>query len=851
MNKIDQLDVREMLQNMLNREPVNAAVRNIIFWYDSDREFEIFINDFSFDNTKVVSLNGHNSFKVKYMIEIEDPESNFLVYAPFERPADRENWLLDIEKYAEDFSTDRAAYELRRMGLVEEELKPVIKKNLKFFDNEKRVAKLQSYAISRYTPLNFEIAIISALAKLKAPDLDELVRLLMDDWTNDKDTLVREIDKYGDINVLYDIIKQKFGYYEEGFSMDILSGMMMYTAFSFDFKGNLPDSLNRFKSRKLSEIVVFMGDLANNLTYRPLLAKMSKKYEHIFRVEEFLEPEETETLLKCDTFKIIDSTIIGRIVKGIQNGSEIYDQYIEYAKTRRSSVWYKDFEDEFNCLIHGLSFLKLWSEWQVQSKIEQSDAFFKAYAKDLYKIDFRYRKFNHYYDKIRNKDLLGSFNERIENTYVNSYLDYMAMGWSKATEQNDQVYLTGIEINKQWDFYHHFVSEYVESGDRVFVIISDAMRYEIAAELVNELIKERRSEVVFEAVEGILPSSTSYGMSVLLPHKEINQKEDKTLEIDGISTAGKINREKILKKVEEESVAINFEDMKHFKKENYKDAFTGKKLIYIYHNTIDLTGHISTPFDAAETAIYEIKNLVRNLVNNVSATKIIITADHGFIYQRSKLKEFDKLQKIKTEDILESDRRYLVAKDRDVEEGFLKRPFNKRIKTKDKLCIMVPKGAIRMKTQGSDGNFVHGGLMPQEIVIPVITYFDKRSDDYRPKKVEVQLTSTTRKLTNRISYLEFFQTESIGDKKLPLNLNLYLIDDSGQRISNEVMIIADRTSSVPNDRRFKEKFVLKDLKYLKEHKYYLVFEDDEETMNPIMKRIEFSVDLAISNDFGF
>lgn len=61
-------------------------------------------------------------------------------------------------------------------------------------------------------------------------------------------------------------------------------------------------------------------------------------------------------------------------------------------------------------------------------------------------------------------------------------------------------------------------------------------------------------------------------------------------------------------------------------------------------------------------------------------------------------------------------------------------PFNEAITTLEELKVIVPKGSIRFKTQGNDGNFVHGGATLQEMTVPVIEYFDKRSDDFKAKK---------------------------------------------------------------------------------------------------------------------
>ena len=118
----NQMNIKEILEEMLSRDPENGNVRNIIFWYDGDQEFVNDIEGLDFENTKVIVLSDSNAFRVKYDIEVADLSSHFLVYAPFEKPLDRENWLLDIQKYSEEFSTDRSIYEMRRLGITDDTL---------------------------------------------------------------------------------------------------------------------------------------------------------------------------------------------------------------------------------------------------------------------------------------------------------------------------------------------------------------------------------------------------------------------------------------------------------------------------------------------------------------------------------------------------------------------------------------------------------------------------------------------------------------------------------------------------------------------------------------------------------
>ncbi|MCD5414446.1 MAG: BREX-1 system phosphatase PglZ type A [Clostridiales bacterium] len=846
-----QMNIKEILKAKLCKESASGKKRNIIFWYDADKEFENEIENLVFDNTKVVTLADNNAFALKYDIEVADLESNYLLYAPFGKPEDRENWLLDIQKYSEEFTTERAVYEMRRLGITDEALKPVIKSNMKFFANEKRVKKLESFGITEYDSKSLEIGIISVLAKLKVADFDELIKILLREDLEGRDNLIKNIVKYGNLDSFYSHIKQRFGCTDNVFKVDAFAAMLFFTAFSYEYEGKLPFDLDRLKSSKMSEVVVFVSEFIKDENYFEAAEKYSRKFEEILRIKKVLDEVSTENFVKCETFKIIDEIIIERMIKNIIDGNKDFDTHIHNAKVRRTSLWKNSFINEYRALINGLELLQKFDSLSGKFISESLNDFYTMYITEFSQIDYYYRKFYYHYDQIDNKDALSELNQVIENTYVTGYLDTLSIKWSSLIEEEGLSMLDSVLYKKQWDFYSDYVKKYSNNDERIFVIISDAMRYEVALELTSELLKERRAEISLSAMQGVIPSQTKFGMAALLPRTVMTYDEDQCIRIDGIKTSGIKNREKVLLQVNVNSLAIKYDDIKNMKNDEYKAAFAGKKLVYIYHDTIDRIGHAGTPFDAAEAAISEIKDTVRSLVNRMSAAKIIITADHGFIYQRSNLAEYDKMKKAKNDLVIETDRRYIISTETTDDMNLLNLPLSQSFQTVGSLQVIVPKRSIRFKTQGSDGNFVHGGATLQEMVVPVIEYFDKRSDVYKAKKVEVELTSITRKLTNRITHLEFFQTKSVSEKKLPLNVKIFLADSNGKRVSNEVMIIADSNSSVPENRTFKGKFVLRNLGYKKEDTYYLVFEDDEENINPIIKKIPFYIDLAIGDDFGF
>ncbi len=81
------------------------------------------------------------------------------------------------------------------------------------------------------------------------------------------------------------------------------------------------------------------------------------------------------------------------------------------------------------------------------------------------------------------------------------------------------------------------------------MIISDAMRYEVAAAMADQLQRETQSKVSISSMRSIFPSITKFGMSALLPHKELTvevRNDILTVLADGQSTASTY-RDKVLK----------------------------------------------------------------------------------------------------------------------------------------------------------------------------------------------------------------------------------------------------------------------------------------------------------------
>lgn len=850
---MDLTQVKRILEESFNKEPSEGRKRNIIFWYDGEGEFVDDIDELELDNAKILKLADNNAFYIKYLLEKKDTKSHYLVYSPSAKPNPRDNWLLDIVKYSMEFSTDKAVLIMRDLAVKDPSLRNIFKKYLKFFDNKERYRKFASYKLDDYTEEKVDIAVLSVLCRLPAPDFEQVVKKILIGETESENKYLEAIKTFGDINAFWKLVEKRYGYAFEEKSLLRLLVMLLVTHLSYSFEGDLPKTWKEYVSSKKADCIVLISNFMNHIADGKKYDVLADKADKLLNVKGHMSKWDLEQYINCDTLRAFEIEIINKLTSILLEDVGEFDKYRDIINKRRTSHWFEDYKNEYEALFYALQLLEM--EMKIGKTIKGQSAFelIESYTKEYSNMDQFYRKFYLYYDRIDNKEPLFLLAERVENTYTNWYLNELSVKWSAAVEEEliEDYPLAG--IHQQKDFYRDHVLPFVRNEERVFVIVSDALRYEAGEELISLINKEIRGIAEIDFMQGVVPSTTKFGMASLLPRKDIVANEKGEVIVDGINTQGTENRGKILKNYSKDALAIAFNDMVDMKRSDYKEMFEGRKLVYIYHNAIDEVGDKPLTerevFNAVEKAFEDLILLIRNLVNHISATNIIVTADHGFIYRRSPLTEVDKIGKhgIKA---VESGRRYALSDTEQELEEVLPISMNYLLGDETRLIAILPKGVIRYKVQGAGANYAHGGVSLQEIIVPVIKFKYVRKSEYRPTKVQVKLTNISRKITNRITYLEFFQTETVGDKKVPIRLKLYFVDENGERISNENIIIAESRSDNPKDRTYREKFTLKDISYDKTKKYYLVMEDEEEPVEKIYERIPFSIDLIISNDFG-
>lgn len=840
-------EIERDLKTLFMKELTNNRRRHVVFWYDANGEFIHDVEELKLDNVRIWTLTEHNLFATKYELETADPNSHFLIYTNMAKPNPREDWLFLQYKNGMEFTTDKVTMVMRELGVEDDQLRPVFHKYRTFFNNKVRTSKFQSYDMKYDTEEKIDLAVLATLTKSPFLSLDESVRALLKEEVNTENVLWEDINKFGDVTTFWQLMERHYGYSLEERTLSSLFMFFILTYMSEQLIDvELPNEWQPYISSRPMNVIVFMNQWMNHKTDRGAFRKLVDRYAETVHIDRFVQDWEIETIAQSDLFRQFDEKVITYLQDQLVNDVNQFAHYKDILTDRRRLHWYDQFQYEYEAIENARWLLQFVQEKDGYLLDQSAFDMFQAYTTDYYRADLFYRKFYIAYDRIERKENLFPLREKVENVYSNWFLQQLSLKWTNRLEKElvPAWFIDGIVQQQQ--FFDTYIKPVTSAGERVFVIISDALRYEVAKELMDELNKERKASTELQAMQGIVPSYTELGMATLLPHKTI-EYEDDTVYVDGIRAQGLPNRNIILKKHVEDSVAFTYQDVITKNRAELRELLKGEKLIYIYHNAIDARGdHAATEmgvFEATEEAIEDIHRLVNQLVNNVSASNILITSDHGFLYERDRIEERDKLPK-NVDAAMRVKRRYILSREPDEIEGALTLAVHTMLNQKTPLYVTIPNGTTRFSLQGSGANYVHGGSMPQEIVIPVITFKNDRSKSSKndSRFVDIKLTTPLRRVTNQVMYLEFFQMEKVENIRHPRTFSLYFSDEHGERVSNENLLIADRESSNPSERTFREKFVFKTKRYEREKTYYLVIED--EATNETYDKIPFTIDIS-------
>ncbi len=867
------MDVEQIIQDLNRRfaEPLPEFYkRRIIVWIDEDAEFADKLDKITVSGVKVIALTGNTNFYVKKLLAVDDPTSNYLVYRPFAYGSDEDNWLLDIELYGEEFRADLISMWMNEMGIPRTlELRSVVKTYRKFFNAQERRNKVSAQTVTFAKSAQLQLAIMAVLAGLKDAKPNKIIKtVLQNGLLKDSNPVYTEFVKYGIDEAFWRMVEQGTGYREdtrEDTDLARLAMQLLLTASARTMRQEFLSGLQRFISPAHQAYCYdFVSDWMHSEDAKDIY-KIADGVENELKLPQRFMKLQVADLVDTEVFPCINEVILMKLMGEIRDDIIDVDAITQTVDKRRTRVWYNDVKNYYEGILRVAMMHAFFKEHSDGFHTVEPAKVWEEYTTGYYIMDTWYREFHKSFSEILKNDhavLTDPFKrvaEKVENLYRNWFLGQLGNNWSTACADNLREYGRVLEVPQQTDFYSQQVAI---SGNKVYVIISDAMRFEVAVSLSTQLQRETQAKVVLKSMQGIFPTITKFGMAALLPHKNLSveMKSGRTERLvvlaDGHSTEAS-NRDKLLKAENPASVALKYKDIIGMKRVDRQALIKGMNVVYIYHDTIDESGHLeSSVFTTCDTAIDELKNLVRIISNEWGGANIIITSDHGFLYTYNPLSENDKVDKTTESDQdVEIGRRYAIMQKGAQPKYLLPVKF---LAGNTDYDAFTPRENIRIKMNGGGQNFVHGGISLQEMVVPVIEYHFLRnqSKEYRTntskydtKPVEINLLNVERKISNMIFSLNFYQKDAVGVNRETATYQLYFTDKLGRQISDIQKIIADKTSDKEQERTFRCSFNLKSLKYSNTETYYLVITDKD---NQQVERHEFQIDIPFSvDDFDF
>lgn len=855
----------------------------LVFWYDERRDFEETLASLDLGDVTVLRTNEVGALELKIKLEMEDTSGAYLLYAPHAEPAPEDDWLLDVRLYSRTFYADSASLVLGELGLSQLSLREHLAARQLFLRSQDRLARLKRWVRPEDGVDELELKMLAVLVRADQPEENNVLIKLLGEYCQDGECDLTntprawaEIERYELAPFFWRMMRSNFGYESSEPKLGDLLIRLLVTDFAQDAEGaTLPAALRGFmlpnKSLALNASVL-LSQWRKNIAHYPHYDTLSRTIEREMNLDDHLAQMDVTALHHAETFESVErriSSVLRDRLVGAPHEPRA-DELREIVRLRLNQHWTRGEDNPHRLVYRALQtaadLLELRRKYDAGFSYESAEAMFAAYTNELYRFDQLYRSFHEAADQVElhGWDNLRSLSGIVEKCYSNWYLDQLAVAWGAfvgggAGEKSNLLtrwQLAGVK--NQQDFYRAQVKSLLDAApqSKVFVIISDALRYEAAEELARAVNDKDRLKATIEAQLGVLPSYTALGMAALLPHETLDYKTTGAtpdVTADNLSTAGIEKRAEILARVD--GTAIHYDDLISLNKEQGREFVKLHRVIYIYHNQIDAIGDKQATegktFDAVRTAIDELGSLVKRIVNNFNGSQIIITADHGFLYQEAALTAVDRSELgDKPAGSIIAKKRYLIGAQLGARENVWHGRIRATAGIAGEMEFWIPRGANRFHFV-SGARFVHGGAMLQEIAVPLVFVKSLRgqaAEHARTRKVDVSRLGSSNRIVTAQQRFEFIQSEPVSEYVKPLTLKIAMRDVASLAdISNEVTLTFDSQSPLMDERKKIARLTLKQGQYDKNHPYELVMRDA--VTNIEYAKIPMTVDLAFGNDF--
>jgi uncharacterized protein (TIGR02687 family) len=868
------------MSNVRISDSLNGLFENhsIVFWHDVDGEFSNIIDSLLLDGVQLMRVDDQPKLRIKMQIEAS-PNQQLLLYSNKPEPEPPKDWLLDVRLRSRVFRADSASILLEDLGLGTLSLRTHIKERAKFFKAKDRVDRLKRLISSEDSADDIDRKMIAVLTRADLAELFSILQRIYGAYViagtadlSAQPKLWQDIGNNDLEPAFWRLVQEQLGYMDPNPNLRDLLVRILVTDYFRCLEGDGPKQLAHFMlpdhslSANASVFVSrWRSDIAQFSSYNALAQAVAEELD----LTSLLTSQSTEQLLECMTFEEVELRIIQDIKKRIIDSSGAnMDVLRSYIARRRDGHWAnplfasanertKALAACYDALTAAVDFFSLKAVHASGFSFVDSTTAFAQYRDELFQFDQLYRFFHTAADAVEPTGwaVLHGLRETIENVYSGWFIPQISSAWGKVIEGPNGLLTnwTLPNVTSQQNFFKQEVEPLFEGNvKRIFVVISDALRYEVANQLVQQTNSKNRFKASISGMLGVLPSYTALGMAALLPHKTLSYKVGNTVEVqvDERTVATLDQRNEHLKSIG--GMAIKAEDLLSLGKEKGRELVSDYRLVYIYHDRIDMIGDKQASetktFEASEQTVQELSSVLSFIINTLNGSTVLLTADHGFMYQESALDLADKSAlNEKPSGTLIAKKRYLIGKElgstTQVWSG--NTAITAGTTNEGSVDFWVPKGASRFHFAGG-ARFVHGSAMPQEVVVPLLTVRVSEAEEAKIRSVSISLLGSTNKVVTNTQRFEFIQTDSVTERVLARTVVVSLRDGESL-ISDEQTLTFDSASQLLDERKRSVFLTILSGSYDVRKRYDLVMRDAVTKVEVL--RHQVNIDLAFGNDF--
>jgi uncharacterized protein (TIGR02687 family) len=854
------------------------ASHPIVFWHDVEAEFSGFVDTMVMDGVQLIRMDEQSNLRIKLLVEGAS-DQRWLLYSNQPEPEPTKDWLLDVRLRSKIFRADSTSILLEDLGLTTISLRNHLKERAKFLRAKDRVDRLKRLVLPTDSAEDLDRKMLAVIARADLPELFAILQRVYGTFVaNESADLSAQPKVWSDIcsndlePVFWELVRQQLGYSDTQPTLRDLLIRILVTDFCRGLLGDAPRQLAHFvlPERSLAaNASVFVSRWRSDIAQFSSYNALARAVAHELDLTPLLGSLSAEQLIECMTFEEIELRIVQDLKKRIVDGGGANMDVVRgHIARRRDGHWAnpllasandrtKALAACYDALTAAADFFSLKAMHAGGFSFTDASVAFSRYRDELFQFDQLYRHFHTAADAVEPTGwaVLHELRATIESVYSGWFIPQLSSAWAKIMEGPTGLLsswsLPG--VTPQQDFFKQKVEPLFEGTiKRVFVVISDALRFEVAQELVQQTNSKSRFKASLDGMLGVLPSYTALGMAALLPHKTLAYKVGNAVEVqvDGKTVATLDQRNDYLKGFG--GLAIKAEDLMSLGKDKGRELVRDHRLIYVYHDRIDMIGDKQASetktFEAADQTVQELSSVLGFIINGLNGSTVLLTADHGFMYQESALDVADKSAlDEKPSGTLIAKKRYLIGTDL----GETTKAWNGNTSitagttSEGSLDFWVPKGASRFHFAGG-ARFVHGSAMPQEVVVPLVTVRESEAEGTKTRSVSISLLGSTNKVVTNTQRFEFIQTDAVSERVLARTVVVSLRDGE-TLISDQQTLTFDSTSQLLDERKRSVFLTILSGNYESHKRYDLVMRDAATKVEVLRQPVQ--IDLAFGNDF--